>query len=205
VLEVLAIKFYQCEKFQKYLLSTNKRLLIHNVADNFWGSGWNGKGKNIQGRLIMQFRGQKAIPTSTSTNVTTHASVTTPAPVPTPVTLLASVTTPAPVPTPVTLLASVTTPAPVPTPVTLLASVTTPAPVPTPVTLLASVTTPAPVPTPVTLLASVTTPAPVSTPVTLGIVHVTSIETQFNFLFANVHFFLLVLLIINKLALKCYL
>ena len=34
MLEVLAIKFDQCEKFQKYLLSTNKRLLIHNVADN---------------------------------------------------------------------------------------------------------------------------------------------------------------------------
>ena len=34
MLEVLAIEFDQCGKFQKYLLSTNKRLLIHNVADN---------------------------------------------------------------------------------------------------------------------------------------------------------------------------
>ena len=49
MLKVLAVKFDQCEKFRNYLCSTKNRELIHNVADGFWGGGWNGRGKNIHG------------------------------------------------------------------------------------------------------------------------------------------------------------
>jgi predicted NAD-dependent protein-ADP-ribosyltransferase YbiA (DUF1768 family) len=62
MLEVLAVKFDQCEKFRNYFCSTKNRQLIHNVADGFCGSGRNGWGKIIQGKLLMQFRDKMVIP-----------------------------------------------------------------------------------------------------------------------------------------------
>ena len=76
MLEVLAINFDQCTKFKSYLLSTSSRQLIHNVADSFWGSGWNGKGKHIQSKLMMQFRQNMSL--SGTTITTSHVANTSP-------------------------------------------------------------------------------------------------------------------------------
>ncbi|CAC5366797.1 unnamed protein product [Mytilus coruscus] len=71
MLEVLAVKLDQCAKFKKYLLSTKLSELIYNVADTFWGSGWNGSGTNIQGKLLMQLRYSIANTPSVNSPVTT--------------------------------------------------------------------------------------------------------------------------------------
>ncbi|XP_062603277.1 homeobox protein Hox-A3-like, partial [Saccostrea cucullata] len=93
MLKVLAIKFNQCAEFKNYLLSTNKRVLIHNVADSYWGTGWNGKGKNIQGKLLMQFRHKMA----NATSAPSVSSPTVPAPIPT---TASSIPHPVPIPSP---------------------------------------------------------------------------------------------------------
>ncbi|CAC5425346.1 unnamed protein product [Mytilus coruscus] len=50
------LKFQQCEKFEKYLISTVKSELIHNVDDDYWGTGKYGNGKNIHGEVLMALR-----------------------------------------------------------------------------------------------------------------------------------------------------
>ena len=52
--EILRINFIQCEEFR--LLST-QGYIKHNVNDDFWGTGKNGKGHNVFGLLLAALRG----------------------------------------------------------------------------------------------------------------------------------------------------
>lgn len=54
--EILKIKFIQCEEFRQRLLSTHG-YINHNVNDDFWGTGKNGKGQNVFGLLLAALRG----------------------------------------------------------------------------------------------------------------------------------------------------
>ncbi|CAC5396076.1 unnamed protein product [Mytilus coruscus] len=50
------LNFQQCEQFAKYLISTVRSELLHNVDDNCWGIGKFGKGKNKHGEVLMSLR-----------------------------------------------------------------------------------------------------------------------------------------------------
>ena len=54
--EILKIKFIQCEEFRQRLLSM-QGYIKHNVNDDFWGTGKNGKGQNVFGLLLATLRG----------------------------------------------------------------------------------------------------------------------------------------------------
>ena len=53
--ELMEAKF-QIPQFKKSLIETYPRELCHNVASNFWGTGPNGRGRNITGSLLMEIR-----------------------------------------------------------------------------------------------------------------------------------------------------
>lgn len=55
--EGLKAKFNQNKELKQLLLSTkDKELIENNRGDSFWGCGRNGKGKNMQGKLLMKLR-----------------------------------------------------------------------------------------------------------------------------------------------------
>ena len=53
--EILKIKFVQCDEFRQKFMSTNG-YIAHNVNDNFWGTGKDGKGMNVFGTLLAALR-----------------------------------------------------------------------------------------------------------------------------------------------------
>ena len=53
--EILKIKFVQCDEFRQKLMRTNG-YIAHNVNDNFWGTGKDGKGMNVFGTLLAALR-----------------------------------------------------------------------------------------------------------------------------------------------------
>jgi ribA/ribD-fused uncharacterized protein len=55
--EGLEAKFSQNDDLKQLLLSTrNKELIENNKGDAYWGCGRNGKGMNMQGKLLMKLR-----------------------------------------------------------------------------------------------------------------------------------------------------
>lgn len=56
--QILDKKFNQDKMFREMLVSTEE-ILIHNVPDEFWGTGNDGSGNNVFGSLLMQLRLQR--------------------------------------------------------------------------------------------------------------------------------------------------
>jgi len=57
MLETLRAKFNQYDDLKKILLSTcDKRLIEHNIYDDYWSDGGDGSGQNMFGILLMQVR-----------------------------------------------------------------------------------------------------------------------------------------------------
>lgn len=52
----LMSKFITNTELAKYLVSTRESELIYNVLDEFWGSGKDGNGNNILGKMLMEVR-----------------------------------------------------------------------------------------------------------------------------------------------------
>jgi len=57
--EIIRAKVAQNEDVRACLLKTGDRVIKENaVADNFWGVGPDGKGKNVMGNIFMQIRSE---------------------------------------------------------------------------------------------------------------------------------------------------
>lgn len=55
--EALRAKFTQNKDLKKILLETGDAELVeHTANDNYWGDGGDGSGKNMLGKLLMEFR-----------------------------------------------------------------------------------------------------------------------------------------------------
>jgi hypothetical protein len=56
MMKVSEFKFRQHEDLRKNLMNTGLRPLIKSSPDSFWGDGGNGKGRNLQGRILTLLR-----------------------------------------------------------------------------------------------------------------------------------------------------
>jgi ribA/ribD-fused uncharacterized protein len=55
--EAVRAKFQQHPSLQSLLLSTgNAEIIEHTANDSYWGDGGDGSGKNMLGRILMEFR-----------------------------------------------------------------------------------------------------------------------------------------------------
>ncbi|APG76865.1 hypothetical protein 1 [Beihai sipunculid worm virus 5] len=54
--QVMECRLQQQPSFSSELLATNTAQLIHNVADTYWGTGRDGKGMNVYGKMLMTLR-----------------------------------------------------------------------------------------------------------------------------------------------------
>lgn len=61
MLRAMTAKFAQHADIRAMLMATgNRRLVDHTAADDFWGEGIDGKGRNMVGRLLMKIRDELA-------------------------------------------------------------------------------------------------------------------------------------------------
>ena len=55
---LLDVKKNSCKEFVTALEATGKKIILHNVASPKWGTGGNGKGRNLFGEILMTLRGE---------------------------------------------------------------------------------------------------------------------------------------------------
>lgn len=57
--EIMNLKWDQCEEFRRVLMSTKGKNLVHNMEDDpIWGFGRDGKGENLQGKILEEVRAE---------------------------------------------------------------------------------------------------------------------------------------------------
>jgi predicted NAD-dependent protein-ADP-ribosyltransferase YbiA (DUF1768 family) len=54
--EIIRAKYSQCQAFRQELAATDRKVLIEDTCNSFWGRGRDGAGRNMLGVVLMEVR-----------------------------------------------------------------------------------------------------------------------------------------------------